>query len=421
MTWLLYLTVCTALGCSWVPAYQVDPGIGHVFDNPMSCIATGSVMAVKHDTKFRCVSLDTSSEKDLKVPDQLLVSMDLSGAEAFAVGYLAREPRMIEIHQTKGNFHTRTAHYMTGLDEDLINHEDKTLGKETSPERLMAKRRELFPEILAAKWYPVVLTIRQAGKKSGLAFNYDMQYRRFSLENMIPENEGKQMEHLYKYIAYPGLTSFYYPSIQQELFGGEDCADCHTFRYAYLSNGRLWEPLSNKLPIRPDKCQICGGSKWIQHPARILRNCFGRQVRLLGGYGPDLYQQGYSYKPQSSVADSVIQGACDFYEADNPAYQKAYIWTTTHDELTIQYPVEPDLTDLAVTILALSQKYLRPVLRYPPHEFQLDIDTKIGFRYGDPSGDDKADGLISLKYAEPTIECVTEALKVALEKLRSAV
>lgn len=111
---------------------------------------------------------------------------------------------------------------------------------------------------------------------------------------------------------------------------------------------------------------------------------------------------------------------CDLAESPKPWHQKAEVpWQTTHDDLTIQYPIEPDLTDMAQCILDISQHFLRPVLRYPPHEFQLDTDTKIGFKYGDPTRERPYAGLIKLAYKEPTLEAMTEALRETIDKLRS--
>lgn len=358
--------------------------------------------------------------------DQLLISIDLSGAEWFCVGYLADEPQMIEVHQKHQSPHARTGSLMTGgLPEDLIEREDKLLGKITDPDTLQKRREIEIPEIFlcGASWLPTIMTCRQAGKKSNHGFNYDLQYRRFSLENLIPERDAMQMEEQYKEVAYPGLRRRYYPSIQQELHGGEECVECGQFRLAYIKGKPriLWMPLgkSTDLPERHEACQVCGARRWKERPPRLLRNCFGRKVCLLGGWGPDLYQQGYSFKPQSTVADSIIQGFCELYEDPNPAYQKAYIWNTTHDELTVQFPIEPDLTDMAATILKLTQALLVPEINYPPHRFRLYTDTKIGFRYGDPSGPDKTDGLIPLKFKEPTTEAVVLALQDRLDFLGS--
>lgn len=267
--------------------------------------------------------------------NNLLLSFDLAGAEWFVTGYLANEPRMIEIHEQGGDAHVKTASYLTGVPENIIKIERKLLEEETDTSKIEAVRRQHLPEIYeTASFLPHIMTCRQAGKKSNHGLNYGMEYKRFALENLIPETEAQPMVRFYRTKAYPRLPKWY-EEIQKEL------RDNH----------------------------------------RELKNCFGRKVRLLDAWGPTLFMDAYAFKPQSTIADIVVQGMSAFYESEVPRHQLAIAWNTTHDELTIQYPIS-NLLDAAATAVDLGYHFLKPPIRYSGHEFFIEVECKVGFSWG---------------------------------------
>jgi len=212
----------------------------------------------------------------------------------------------------------------------------------------------------------------------------------------------------------------------QELHGGEECSECGTFRYMFVQGrsgveGRplLYTPGNpRQKPFKKPNCETCGGSKWRKKEPYTLTNCFGRKVRIIGGWSPDLYNKGFAFKPQSTVADCVLQGYCSFYKNGSAWTQKATPWTTIHDDVTIQYPIESDLTDMAATISDLAN-LITPPLTYHGQTFRLNTETKVGWRFGDPTKEHPFDGMLKLGNKTLEVSEVKACLAARINELRS--
>lgn len=291
-----------------------------------------------------------------------IVSIDLAGAEWHCVGYLANEPNMIKVHKEGLSPHEHTGHLMTGVSHELIKKENKLIEDRNimDPNQLYEFRQQEMPQILKANWYPNGSSIRQAAKKSNHGLNYGLEYKNFALHNEMQENEAKNLVQLYRQKAYPNLPKWY-ESLKREL----------------KDNGR------------------------------VLENCFGRKVRLLGAWKPDLFNKAYSFKPQPTIGDITRQTVASIYNDDYPSQ----ILKQVHDSVVFQLPFSKNPIDNATYIsnVAFSPIYLRPKLSYSGHSFYIESDAKISLNCGKK-------GAIPLKLTQD-IDKQTEYLKEALEKL----
>jgi len=292
-----------------------------------------------------------------------IVSIDLAGAEWFVTGYLANEPNMIEVHKKGLSPHEQTGFLMTGVSHELIKKENKIFEDQdiNDPTEIETYRREHFPELQNAQWLPRQSSIRQAAKKSNHGLNYGLEYKNFALHNEMQENEAKMLVNLYRKKAYSALPKWY-ESLKKEL-------------------------KDNK---------------------RVLTNCFGRKVRLLAPWNSRLFNQAFSFKPQSTIGDITRQAVASIYKDNYPSE----IIQQVHDSVVFQLPETKDIKDNAAYIakVAFSENHLRPRLHYSGHDFFIESDAKVGYSCGKR-------GQIAVKLSED-VDLQTENLKEALEKLK---
>ena len=265
----------------------------------------------------------------------MLMEFDKAGAEWVIVAYLSGDKNMLEVIESGESPHVVTGHFMTGAPKELILKENKIVDKATDPDLIEELRRESIPEIFDAayKFLPRSMSIRQSGKKSNHGLNYAMRYRRAALEWEIEEREAKQMVDLYNTDAYPGIP-LWHEDIRRELRNND----------------------------------------------RTLYNLFGRKVRLLGEWGDDLFNQAYSFKPQSTIGDMVNGAICDLYEDDSPECQLADLLTQTHDSATVQYPVD-DFVKMAQFAVKFNTM-LSPEMEALGRKFTVKTDLKVGINWG---------------------------------------
>jgi hypothetical protein len=265
----------------------------------------------------------------------MLLEFDQAGADWVVVAYLTGDENMLGVVRSGKSPHIVTGSLMTGAPEDIVLLDHKLVDKLTDPVAIEAVRAA-HPEISEAcsTFLPRSMSIRQAGKKSNHGLNYDMKYKRYALENEIEEREAKLMVDLYKTVAYPGIP-LWHKAIQKELRENDRC---------------LW-------------------------------NCFGRKVRLLGEWGPELFDAAYSFKPQSTIGDISLQGMCAAYEDNLTHMRRADLLTQTHDSVTYQYPVGY-WKDMGYFVEDMMFDYLRPELEYNGHKFYIDSDLKVGRSWG---------------------------------------
>jgi hypothetical protein len=264
----------------------------------------------------------------------ILIEFDLAGAEWVVVAYLTGDENMLKVVQGKDSPHIVTGSFMTGAPRDIVMLDHKIVGSITDPTEIDILRAP-YPEIAEACkiFLPRSMSIRQAGKKSNHGLNYDMKYRRFALENEVAEAEALDIVASYRR-AYPGIGKWH-EAIQKELRDND----------------------------------------------RVLMNCFGRKVRLLDEWGPELFDAAYSFKPQSTIGDITLQGMCEAYEDERPHMLLADLLTQTHDSVTYQYPVD-HMPEMAMFMDDMTGRILRPELEYNGQKFFIEADMKIGLSWG---------------------------------------
>jgi hypothetical protein len=261
------------------------------------------------------------------------MEFDLSGAEWVVVAYLSNDPAMIGVVESGKSPHVVTGSLISGAPEKFVLEEHKAVGMNTDPDVIQALRAPLtIPEGI---FLPRSMSIRQAGKKSNHGLNYGMRYKRFALDNEIVETEARMMVELYSTVAYPGISDY-------------------------------WEGIRREL----------------KENDRTLTNCFGRKVRLLDEWGPELWNAAYSFKPQSTVVDCVTDAMEFVYYDDSPEFAPVILGAQVHDSIMMEYP-ESTPTEWIGVVALRTCEYMRPPLRYSDKDFKLHCDLKVGYSWGD--------------------------------------
>jgi DNA polymerase I - 3''-5'' exonuclease and polymerase domains len=267
----------------------------------------------------------------------ILIEFDLAGAEWVVVAYLSGDKNMIGVVESGKSPHVVTGSLISRAPEELVIAEHKILGSNTNPTDIAALRAEHLPELvdlheLGEIFLPRSMSIRQAGKKSNHGLNYGMKYRRAALEWEIMESEAQPIVELYTTEAYPKIPDWW-KAIREQI--GKD---------------------------------------------RTLTNCFGRKVRLMGEKGSDLYDQAYSFIPQSTVVDICLQAMCAAYEDRSIEFVPWHLGAQVHDSLMIQVPTNDWLVVEAICTKII--KHMSPELEYNGYKFTLGVDMKIGLNWG---------------------------------------
>jgi len=268
----------------------------------------------------------------------IFVEFDLAGAEWVVVAYLSGDKNMIDVVESGKSPHVATAGLISSAPEELILAEHKVVGSITNPTEIAALRVEYLPDLLDlqekdAIFLPRSMSLRQMGKKSNHGLNYGMKFRRAALEWEILEGEAAPIVEYYSTVAYPGIREWWKAVVAQ---------------------------------LKKD---------------RTLTNCFGRKVRLLGEWGNDLFDQAYSFTPQSTVVDICLQAMCKAYEDPDIANVDWRLGAQVHDSLMIQMPIF-DWT-VVEHVCAKIIEYMRPDIEYNNYKFKLGVDMKIGLNWGD--------------------------------------
>lgn len=179
--------------------------------------------------------------------------------------------------------------------------------------------------------------IRSQGKisvtgNSNHGFNYGMGSDKFSIEHTIPLADARR-SHTFYHRGYSGLEKWY-QRLQREL--------------------------------------------------RTLENPFGRRVRLLGRWEHSLFNQAYSFKPQSTVADLTIQeGLFRIFEDDvagDPIVTPSELMFQEHDGIGYQYPTT-DLHKMAQFIHRI-KSYLESPITVEGRTFTIKAEAKCGYSWG---------------------------------------
>lgn len=262
-------------------------------------------------------------------PGKLLMKFDKRQAEWVVVAYASGDASMINAIESGLDTHAYTASQMFGIPIDIIKKEHKLIEHESDPQAIALARAQMdFLRPYKDKWMPRTTSMRQCGKKSNHALNYDETARMFSFINEITEKEAQVIIDFYHRI-YPGIRSW------------------HGF-------------IRNKL-----------------NSDRTLENCFGRRYRFLERWGPDLFKSAYSYIPQSTVGELVNRGMVDIYHDSSPATTGLEIMQQVHDDIKLQM----DYSDprKLVSAIRVVQRCLNPELRSGGRTFHIATDAKVGF------------------------------------------
>lgn len=291
----------------------------------------------------------------------ILLEFDLAGADWIVTAYASGCEQMIKVAESGRSPHPITGSLISGAPEELVMREHKLLEHETDPDKIAALRQQL-PELASGQFFlPRSMSIRQAGKKSNHGLNYDMKYKRFALENEIPETDAKRICEAYIRDAYPGIPRWH-EEIREQL--------------------------------KRD---------------RTLVNPFGRKVRLLEQWGEDLFKAGYSFIPQSTVFDITRRAMILAYRDWSPLFEPMEILGQVHDSILFQYP-ERDLTAAAVFSMTIALNYMRPEIELRGRPFRLNVDAKTGYRWGN-----SMQGFSITESVEETRWSLQKALELSVE------
>ena len=267
---------------------------------------------------------------------KLFVNFDKAGAEWVVVAYLAGDARMIDVIESGKSPHLVTGSLISGAPEELVLKEHKLIGDINDPYTI-EELRATIPELGDPAFFlPRSMSIRQAGKKSNHALNYDEGYRVFALINEMEEGDAKKIVDFYKTRAYPGVP-LYHEAIRREL----------------------------------------------KNEHRTLLNCFGRKVVLRGSWDAKLWKQAYAYKPQSTVVDMVNKAMALWYDAPERYMQALDLRAQVHDSLLGQYILSgrrDQFIDLARACMDID-RFISPRCTYSGRDFVIKTDVKIGLNW----------------------------------------
>jgi len=132
---------------------------------------------------------------------------------------------------------------------------------------------------------------------------------------------------------------------------------------------------------------------------RTLTNCFGRKVRFMDAWGPDLWKAAYSMLPQSSVVDSLNQGLVKIYHDDEICVNmNVDLLAQVHDSILLQVPVEVAVNQERFAKLRKKvYNYVSPVLHYSGRDFTIATDMKLGLNWGGYHKDSNPQGMKEIK------------------------
>lgn len=283
--------------------------------------------------------------KRFLVPDvgRVFWEIDKRQAEWIVVAYLTGDANMLRVVESGKDTHIHTAALMLSETTDLpyedcwllIELEHKLVGSNTDPDIIRGIRSgdELLQNFLSD--LPRTMSSRQRGKKSNHGLNYDEGYRKYALINELEEFEGKRDVELYHRI-YPGIR-VWYENVKRQL-----------------------------------------------QRDRSLTNCFGRKVRFMDAWGPDLWKAAYSMLPQSTIVDSLNKGLVAIYDDVSLCSAQGLnidILTQVHDSILMQVPFHVLLNPRFQEVMDKVYLYSSPEMCYNGRSFRIATDSKVGLNW----------------------------------------
>lgn len=321
--------------------------------------------------------------KKFLVPDDgcFFLEVDERQAEWVVVAYLSGDARMLHVIQSNKDPHIYTGAMMLierlPLDirrqvqpddiENMVRLEHKLVGLSSDEEEIRSRRMSDSRLRPAMSFMPRTMSIRQSGKKANHGLNYDETYRMFALMNEILEAEASEIIRLYHRV-YPGIRGHFHEWVKQQLSKND----------------------------------------------RMLVNCFGRRIRFLDQWGPDLLKSAYSAIPQSSVVDSLNAGLCDTYEDEAITVQaNVDLLAQTHDSILFQFPLWLLNSTRAWQITEKIRGYVSPEMEYGGRRFTIPTDIKVGWNWSSRHVTANPGGMMELPECSSERE-FSKAIKKAL-------
>jgi len=291
--------------------------------------------------------------KKILVADEGCVfwEIDKRQAEWVVVAYLCGDANMVRVIEEGKDTHIHTASLMFNAPPEVLELEDELVGYNTDPE-VIASLREAH-EIISryAGALPRTMSGRQCGKKSNHGLNYDEGYVQFALINEIDQREAKRIVEMY-HLIYPGI--------------------------------RVWYEYIKRL-LQKD---------------RSLTNCFGRKVRFLDAYGPDMWKAGYSMIPQSTVVDSLNRGMVGIYNDESITGTEGAnidLMAQVHDSILLQVPLDVMRSPAFRDIFQRVYEYVSPELSYNGRSFRIATDSKVGLNWAGYNKENNPTGMRELE------------------------
>jgi len=266
----------------------------------------------------------------------VLWEVDKRQAEWVVMAYLTGDANMIRVIEDGKDTHIHTASLMFGAEPDLIEYENKLVGNNSDPDTIRSIRESDVALAKYADGFPRTMSARQCGKKSNHGLNYDEGFVKFALINEMEQSEGKRIVTMY-HLIYPGIK-VYYQTVQRLL-----------------------------------------------QRDRALTNCFGRKVRFMDAWGPDLWKAAYSMLPQSSVVDSLNMGMVKTYKDDWLTHTQECnidVLAQVHDSVLHQLPIAVATSPRFQECITRVFDYCSPELNYNGRFFKIATDMKLGLNWG---------------------------------------
>lgn len=238
-----------------------------------------------------------------------IYSLDLKQAENRIIAYIAPEPTLISAFENGEDIHSKTAGLILNKPASEISNEEGScaIGDGTHSERF---------------W----------GKKANHGLNYGLGYRKFALENEIPEVEAKLIVQGY-HAAYSGIRTYH-----------------NWVREALRDNGRK------------------------------LTNPFGRTRIFLEQWGDKLFDEAYNFIPQSTVADVINQRGM-IYVYYNDKFKQVELMNQLHDSIVFQIPISIGWEKHAEIINDIVNNLETPIT-FRGTTFNIPVAVEVGSNLG---------------------------------------
>jgi len=280
-------------------------------------------------------------------PGYILWEVDKRQAEWVVVAYLSGDANMLSVVESGLDTHVHTASLMFHQPAELIVLENKLVGNNTDPDIISKLRVDGGVSVRL----PRTMSMRQCGKKSNHGLNYDEGPNQFALINEMEQSEAKIIVEMYHNI-YPGIR-IWYEFIKRQL-----------------------------------------------QKERALVNCFGRKVRFMDAWGPDLWKAAYSCLPQSTVVDSLNEGMVKIYNDEWITQTcRVDLLAQVHDSILMQLPISIFESDDFSKLKQRVYDYVTPELCYNNRRFKIATDSKIGSNWGGYHAENNPGGMG--EYKEP--------------------